>query len=80
MLDLGIKDEVKTLDDRIQSGEVPETALIVKAHGFRPFRRYLNGEWTLEQAIDYTQTETRQYAKRQMTWFRNQIKIDTIIS
>lgn len=79
MLDLGILDEVKELDTRIQNGEINESALIVKAHGFRPFRRYLNGEWSLDKAIDFTQTETRQYAKRQMTWLRNQIHIDKII-
>ena len=79
MLDCGILDEVRALDSLIQSGEVAEDALIVKAHGFRPFRRYLRGEWTLEQAIEQTQTETRQYAKRQLTWLRNQLHIDRVI-
>ncbi len=79
MMDLGILDEVRALDDLIQSGDVPNDALVVKAHGFRPFRHYLNGEWTLDKAIEQTQTETRQYAKRQMTWLRNQLNIDKII-
>jgi len=79
MMDLGILDEVRALDNRIQLGEVSDDALIVKAHGFRPFRRYLNDEWTLDQAIEQTQTETRQYSKRQMTWLRNQITIDDIV-
>ena len=79
MMDRGILDEVRALDRRIQSGEVPDNALIVKAHGFRPFRRYLQGEWTLDEAIQQTQKETRQYAKRQMTWLRNQLHIDHII-
>lgn len=79
MLDLGILDEVSALDTLIQSGDVDDDALIVKAHGFRPFRRYLNNEWTLDQAIEQTQTETRQYSKRQMTWLRNQLTIDEII-
>ncbi len=79
MIDHGILDEVKALDTMIQSGEVPGDALIIKAHGFRPFLRYLNGEWDLDKAIDHTQTETRQYAKRQMTWLRHQIRIDDII-
>lgn len=79
MMDLGVLDEVRALDVLIQSGEVPVDALVVKAHGFRPFRRYLNDEWSVEQAIDQTQTETRQYAKRQMTWLRNQIEIDEVI-
>jgi len=79
MMDLGILDEVRALDALIKSGKVPEDALVVKAHGFRPFRHYLNDEWTLDQAIEKTQTETRQYAKRQMTWLRNQIEIDEVI-
>ena len=76
MMDIGILDEVRALDTRIQSDEVPHDALVVKAHGFRPFRRYLNGEWTMDEARTWTETETRQYAKRQMTWLRNQLKID----
>jgi tRNA dimethylallyltransferase len=79
MMDLGILDEVRALDDRIQSGEVPTNSLVVKAHGFRPFRNYLNDECTLEHAIEQTQTETRQYAKRQMTWLRNQLTIDEVV-
>jgi tRNA dimethylallyltransferase len=79
MMDLGILDEVWALDDLIQSGEVEDDALVVKAHGFRPFRHYLKEAWTLNQAIEQTQTETRQYAKRQMTWLRNQLTIDKII-
>lgn len=79
MMDLGVLDEVRALDALIQSGAVPEDALIVKAHGFRPFRRYLNNEWTLDEAIEQTRTETRQYAKRQMTWLRNQLNIDDVI-
>jgi tRNA dimethylallyltransferase len=38
--------------------------------GYRQALQYLRGEVTLEQAIRSTQTGTRQYAKRQWTWFR----------
>lgn len=79
MIDMGILDEVRALDSRIQSGDVHTDALVVKAHGFRPFRRYLNGEWTMDEAVSYTQTETRQYAKKQMTWIRNQLTIDDVV-
>jgi len=79
MLDHGVLNEVKTLDNMINEGKVPLDALIIKAHGFRPFRRYLNNDWTMDQAIEWTQTETRQYAKRQMTWIRNQLKIDHVV-
>ena len=79
MIDLGILDEIRALDTLIKNKDVPNDALVVKAHGFRPFRHYLNDEWTLDKAIDQTQTETRQYAKRQMTWLRNQLSIDEIV-
>jgi tRNA dimethylallyltransferase len=79
MLDMGVLDEVTALDKRIQDGEVNDDALVVKAHGFRPFRKYLNGEWSLDDAINQTQTETRQYANKQTTWIRNQILVDETI-
>jgi tRNA dimethylallyltransferase len=79
MMDQGILSEVEILDSLIQSGDVSEGALVTKAYGFRPFCRYLNNEITLDEAIEQTRIETRQYAKRQMTWLRNQINIDKIL-
>lgn len=74
MMNMGVMDEVKILSERIDSDEVAEDSLIVMAHGFRPLRHYLKGEWTYEQAADKTRAETRQYAKRQETWGRGQLK------
>jgi len=79
MLAMDVVEEVKALQSLIKKGDVPAGALIIKAHGFRAFHRYLQGEWSLDKAVDYTQTETRQYAKRQMTWLRHQISIDDVI-
>lgn len=76
MIDLGALDEVAALAAHIDEGAVPETALIVKAHGFRPFRAALRGEITMEDAVARTDAETRAYAKRQMTWLRNQYPRD----
>jgi len=45
---------------------------ITKALGLRPLLRHLKGEIPLAEAIDLAVIETRQYAKRQRTWFRNQ--------
>jgi tRNA dimethylallyltransferase len=73
MMDNGVLEEVKTLSDRIDNHEITQDALIVKAHGFRPLRRYLQGKMTLEEAAEKTKIETRQYAKRQRTWIRNQL-------
>ncbi|MEJ8574332.1 tRNA (adenosine(37)-N6)-dimethylallyltransferase MiaA [Microbaculum marinum] len=44
-----------------------------RAHGLRPLIAHLRGELTLEQAAEKTRAETRQYAKRQFTWFRHQM-------
>lgn len=38
--------------------------------GYKEMFRYLDGEWTLPQAIEKIQRNTRVYAKKQMTWFR----------
>ena len=48
----------------------------MKALGVADFRRHLDGEITLEEAIFLAQQATRRYAKRQMTWFKNQIIAD----
>lgn len=72
MLNAGALDEVRDLSDKIDAGEVRTDAFIVKAHGFRPFREYLKGQWSLDEAIECTDAETRQYAKRQRTWARTQ--------
>ncbi len=40
--------------------------------GYQQARQYLRGELTLEQAIAAAQQGHRNYAKRQMTWFRRE--------
>jgi tRNA dimethylallyltransferase len=45
-----------------------------KALGLSQFGRHLEGELSLEDAIAETELATRQYAKRQLTWFRNRMK------
>jgi tRNA dimethylallyltransferase len=79
MLEQGALDEVKDLMTKIDSGEVPEHAGITKAHGFDVLRKYLQDEISLEEAIDKMQIDSRQYGKRQDTWFRNQIKSGGLI-
>jgi tRNA dimethylallyltransferase len=41
-----------------------------KAHGLREIISYLNGDITKEEAIAKAQQVTRNYAKRQFTWWR----------
>ncbi|MBL4612887.1 MAG: tRNA (adenosine(37)-N6)-dimethylallyltransferase MiaA [Emcibacter sp.] len=45
---------------------------VMKSLGVPQIIRYLREEITLEEAITLSQIATRQFAKRQMTWFRNQ--------
>jgi tRNA dimethylallyltransferase len=47
----------------------------MSGHGYREALRVLAGEWSVEQAVDVTARHTRQYAKRQMTWFRRDQRI-----
>jgi tRNA dimethylallyltransferase len=73
MLESGALDEVKDLSDKIDAREISETAAITKALGFKSLRAYLKNQLSKEAAIEQSQAETRQYAKRQITWFRNQL-------
>src|SRR5207248_1950293 len=47
-----------------------------ESHGYRQAIQHLNGELSLDQAIFYAQRNTRRYAKRQMTWFRQEPGIE----
>ena len=56
--------------------DLSQTAL--QAIGYAEAFGVLNNDWTLEQAKEKTIIRTRQLAKRQMTWFRNQLNIEWI--
>jgi tRNA dimethylallyltransferase len=56
--------------------DLSQTAL--QAIGYAEAFGVLNNEWTLEDAKEKTIIRTRQLAKRQMTWFRNQLNIEWI--
>ena len=74
MLENGALDEVAGLSARIDRGELAEDAPITHALGFTELRAYLRGELNFEDAVFRGKAQTRQYVKRQDTWFRNQIK------
>ena len=69
--DGGLLDEVRGLLD---AGYGPDLTPMT-GHGYREAMRHLSGEWTLEQAIEVTARRTRQYAKRQLSWFRRDPRI-----
>ena len=43
-----------------------------ESHGYKQALQMLRGELSLKEAIFYAQRNTRRYAKRQMTWFRQE--------
>jgi tRNA dimethylallyltransferase len=47
---------------------------VMKAIGVRELAAHLRGDTSLDEAIAAVKTETRRYAKRQMTWFRGQMR------
>ena len=64
----GLIEEVKHL----RAGGVKDETNALGAHGYRRVCEYLRGERTLEGAIEQTKQDVRNYAKRQMTWFRSE--------
>lgn len=68
MLEGGALDEVRALTARGLSPDLPA----MKAVGVRELAAHLAGELTLDQAAGALKQATRNYAKRQLTWFRNQ--------
>ena len=68
MIEAGALDEVAVLAARGLDAKLPA----LKAVGYRELAAHLRGETTLPEALEAAQRETRRYAKRQLTWFRNQ--------
>jgi len=69
MLAAGALDEVRALAARKLDPLLPA----MKAHGVPWLIRHLSGEISLEEAAEGGIMDTRRYAKRQVTWFRNQM-------
>jgi tRNA dimethylallyltransferase len=73
MLEAGWADEVRDLTDRI----APD-APAWKASGYAVMRDYVEGRIDLSSARERIIIETRQYAKRQRTWFRHQLPPEAV--
>jgi len=69
MMEKGALDEVRALMALNLSPEIP----IMRAHGVPELMAHLRDEMPLADAIAQAQQNTRNYAKRQMTWLRNQL-------
>ncbi len=69
MLEIGALEEVRGLMAQDLSPDLP----LLKACGYPELARHLRGKTTLAEAVSAGQQTTRNYAKRQVTWFTNQL-------
>lgn len=70
----------RRVDLMVEEGLIDETKYLLKKHGriknfvctigYREILTYLDGEVPLDEALDKLKQHTRNYAKRQITWFR----------
>ena len=72
MLKDGLIDEVKQLYDK---GYRPESHQSMKGIGYKEIVDYLDNKVSLEEAIEKLKQHTRNYAKRQITWFKRNKEI-----
>ena len=73
MFSAGLLEETRMLADRYGTAVWPLNSL-----GYKQAMQHLNGELSLEQAIVAAQQGHRNYAKRQMTWFRRESEVHWI--
>jgi tRNA dimethylallyltransferase len=74
MVVAGLAEEVSRLLAEGYTAESPG----MNATGYAEFVPYVRGERTLAEAVALTKAATRRYARRQMTWFRNQLPHDVV--
>ena len=74
MLEQGLLTEIRGLLD----AGVPEQCTAMQAIGYKEFLPVLKGEGDLASAVESVKQESRRYAKRQLTWFRRNGKVNWI--
>ncbi|HWO78044.1 MAG TPA: tRNA (adenosine(37)-N6)-dimethylallyltransferase MiaA [Bacillus sp. (in: firmicutes)] len=70
MMEAGLLDEVKKLYDQGIRGTQS-----VQGIGYKELYEYFDGTADLEHAVEKLKKNSRNYAKRQLTWFRNQLDV-----
>lgn len=74
MAEMGLVEEVRAL---LEAGYGPDDPGLTGV-GYREIVSHLRGELPLEEALERIEVATRQYARRQLTWFRNQLPDEVI--
>ena len=70
--ELGVLKEIELLVRKNLSADLPA----MKALGVPELRKFVDGELSLNEALDLAKLHTRQYAKRQRTWLKNKLVAD----
>ena len=68
MMESGLEEEVRFLKDR----GVSSTSTAMQGLGYKELYAYMNGEYSLEEAVRIIKRDTRHFAKRQLTWFKRE--------
>ena len=79
----------KRVDIMVEQGLIDETKYLLKKHGriknfvctigYQEILSYLDGECSLDEALDKLKQHSRNYAKRQLTWFRKNPELEITI-
>lgn len=77
MFAAGLLDEVKDIIKDMSSEEIASNRALL-AIGYKELISYLQGEITYERAVDLIKQKSRNYAKRQLTWFRRESEANYI--
>ena len=70
----GLIEEVR----RLLARGVPAASSALGAHGYRRVVEHLQGQRTLQSAVEQTKLDVRHYAKRQLTWFRREPGVEWV--
>ena len=74
MIESGLIEEVK----KLLGGGYPRDCIAMQSFGYKEIIDYLDGQRMLDEAIVLLKQNTRRFAKRQLTWFRNDPRIEWI--
>ncbi len=73
IIEMGLIDEIKLLEKKY--GNL-NNLNAMQGLGYRQILSYLQGDISREEAIEIIKKKTRNFAKRQLSWFKNQIQVD----
>ena len=79
-VDLMVQDGLLPEIEKLLAEGVPAHATSLQAIGYKEPMAALRGEMTMEEAIEKIKMESRRYAKRQLTWFRRNPKINWVFN